>query len=126
MFLAHGGQHSAAGAEYSDNIGVKHKRSLIRSEGLCHTRGSDTGIVDQNVDFACALEDVAYSLVDRSIAGNVEFDDLDALFGEYVRVGLVLTPGITHGSVNCVSGLRQSFRCVTAKTRARACDQNCL
>src|SRR5262249_9797310 len=109
MFLAHGGQHSTAGAEYPDNIGVKHKRSLIRSEGLCNTRRSDTGIVDQNVNFACALEDLAYCLVHRSIACNVEFDDLDALFGEYVRVGLVLALEITHGSVDCVSGLRQSF-----------------
>src|SRR5215813_3927651 len=126
MFLAHGGQHSTPGAQYPDSIGVQHKRTLIRSEGLRHTRRSDTGIVDQNVDFACALEDLAYSLVNRSIAGNVEFDDRDALFGEYVRVGLVPALGITHRSVDCASGLRQSFCCVTAKARARACDQNCL
>src|SRR5258708_23910294 len=100
MLLAHGGQHSTAGAEYPDNMGVKQKRTLIRSEGLCHTRRSDTGIVDQNVDLACALEDLAYSLVNGSIAGNVEFDDLDALFGEFVRVGLVLALAVPHGSVD--------------------------
>src|SRR5216684_1056866 len=119
MLLAHGGQHSTAGAEYPDNIGVKQNRSLIRSEGLCHTRRSDTGIVDQNVDFSGALEDLADSLVNRSIAGNVEVDDRDALFGEFVRVGLVLALGVTHGSVDCVSSLRQSFCCVTAKACAR-------
>src|SRR5262249_13735614 len=99
MLLAHGGQHSTAGAEYPDNIGAKQNRSLIRSEGLCHPRRGDPGVVDQNVDFACALENLAYSLVNRSIAGNVEVDDLDALFGEFVRVGLVLALGVTHGSV---------------------------
>src|SRR5260370_22912076 len=126
MLQAYGGQTHRAGAEYPDNVGVKQNRSLIRSEGLCPTRRSDTGIVDQNVDFACALEDLAYRLVNRSIAGNVEVDDLDALFGEFVRVGLVLAVRVTHGSVDCVSSLRQSFCCVTAKARARACDQNCL
>jgi hypothetical protein len=82
----------------------------------------DAGVVDEHIDARRAHQYVLHCSINRIIAADVEFDHLDPLLAQCLRMFAVLHLRIAHGREHGVAGASQGFSRVTSETGAGASD----
>src|SRR5215469_18540690 len=73
-----------------------------------------------------AREHLLHGTLDRSVAADIKFDDLDAILSQRLRMIAVLRLRIAHRREHRVAGAGQRLGSVAAEAAAGACDQDCL